>query len=136
MFDIIELNGKKVAELRQIATKLGISRTDKLKKQDLVYSILDEQAAQPSKQQKATSGSKESSGSRPRRGRGKEANAAQSDDKSEGDNVKRKRADSSDGKANSGESKESSEQTPDDNDQNRRSGESMRDRRDLSLIHI
>ena len=48
MFDIIELNGKKVAELRQIASKLGISRVDKLKKQDLVYSILDEQAAQPS----------------------------------------------------------------------------------------
>ena len=49
MFDIIELNGKKVAELREIAGKLGIARTDKLKKQDLVYSILDEQAAQPSK---------------------------------------------------------------------------------------
>jgi len=47
MFDIIELNGKKVAELRQIAGKLGISRLDKLKKQDLVYSILDAQAAQP-----------------------------------------------------------------------------------------
>ena len=47
MFDIIELNGKKVAELRQIAGKLGITRLDKLKKQDLVYSILDAQAAQP-----------------------------------------------------------------------------------------
>ena len=47
MFDIIELNGKKVAELREIASKLGITRVDKLKKQDLVYSILDEQAAQP-----------------------------------------------------------------------------------------
>ena len=31
MFDIIELNGKKVAELREIATKLGIARVDKLK---------------------------------------------------------------------------------------------------------
>ena len=48
MFDIIELNGKKVAELKEIAGKLGITRLDKLKKQDLVYSILDEQAAQPS----------------------------------------------------------------------------------------
>ena len=47
MFDIIELNGKKVAELREIATKLGVARVDKLKKQDLVYSILDEQAARP-----------------------------------------------------------------------------------------
>ena len=31
MFDIIELNGKKVAELREIASKLGITRVDKLK---------------------------------------------------------------------------------------------------------
>lgn len=44
MYDIIELNGKKVAELREIAVKLEIKRTDKLKKQDLIYSILDEQA--------------------------------------------------------------------------------------------
>ncbi len=47
MYDIIELNGKKVAELREIATKLDIKRVDKLKKQDLVYAILDEQALRP-----------------------------------------------------------------------------------------
>ena len=47
MYDIIELNGKKVADLRDIAKNLGIRRTDKLKKQDLVYSILDEQALKP-----------------------------------------------------------------------------------------
>ena len=47
MYDIIELNGKKVAELREIATKLDINRVDKLKKQDLVYAILDEQALRP-----------------------------------------------------------------------------------------
>jgi transcription termination factor Rho len=53
MYDIIELNGKKVAELREIATKLDINKADKLKKQDLVYSILDEQALQPSKDNSA-----------------------------------------------------------------------------------
>ena len=47
MYDIIELNGKKVAELREIATTLEINRVDKLKKQDLVYAILDEQALRP-----------------------------------------------------------------------------------------
>lgn len=52
MYDIIELNGKKVAELRDIAKKLGIQRLDKLKKQDLVYSILDEQAVRPSQEKK------------------------------------------------------------------------------------
>jgi len=44
MYDIEKLNSKKVAELREIAEKLNISKTDKLKKQDLVYKILDEQA--------------------------------------------------------------------------------------------
>ena len=48
MYDIIELNSKKVSDLREIANKLGLQRTDKLKKQDLVYSILDEQALRPS----------------------------------------------------------------------------------------
>jgi len=44
MYDIEKLNSKKVAELREIAEKLNISKTEKLKKQDLVYKILDEQA--------------------------------------------------------------------------------------------
>lgn len=47
MYDIIELNAKKVPELKEIAKQLGVSRAEKLKKQDLVYSILDEQALQP-----------------------------------------------------------------------------------------
>ncbi|MBG14948.1 MAG: transcription termination factor Rho [Crocinitomicaceae bacterium] len=49
MYDILDLNGKKVAELREIAEKLNISKAEKLKKQDLVYKILDEQALIPSK---------------------------------------------------------------------------------------
>lgn len=47
MYDIIELNGMKVAELRDIAGELQISKVDKLKKQDLIYKILDEQAIKP-----------------------------------------------------------------------------------------
>ena len=54
MYDIIELNAKKVPELKEIAKKLGVARAEKLKKQDLVYSILDEQALQPSSAKKAT----------------------------------------------------------------------------------
>ena len=42
MYDIIELNSKKVSDLREIAKNLSIDRSDRLKKQDLVYSILDE----------------------------------------------------------------------------------------------
>ena len=55
MYDIIELNAKKVLELKEIAKKLGISRLEKLKKQDLVYSILDEQALRPGENKKAQS---------------------------------------------------------------------------------
>jgi len=44
MYDILELNNKKVAELRDIAKNLKIKRVDSLRKQDLVYKILDEQA--------------------------------------------------------------------------------------------
>ena len=55
MYDIIELNAKKVLELKEIAKKLGISRLEKLKKQDLVYSILDEQALRPGENKKAVS---------------------------------------------------------------------------------
>lgn len=47
MYDIIELNSKKVAELRQVAKELDIKKADKLKKQDLIYKILDEQALNP-----------------------------------------------------------------------------------------
>ncbi len=50
MYDIIELNAMLVPELREIAKKLNIPKTEGLKKQDLVYKILDYQALNPSKE--------------------------------------------------------------------------------------
>ena len=47
MYDIIELNKKLVGELREIADKLEIKKADKLKKEDLIYQILDQQAINP-----------------------------------------------------------------------------------------
>lgn len=47
MYDIIELNSKKVNELKEIATDLKIPKIDKLLKQDLIYKILDHQALHP-----------------------------------------------------------------------------------------
>ena len=44
MYDILELNNKKVAELRDIGKTLKIKRVDSLRKQDIIYKILDEQA--------------------------------------------------------------------------------------------
>jgi transcription termination factor Rho len=47
MYTIQELNSKLVGELREIATELKISKADALKKNELVYKILDEQAVKP-----------------------------------------------------------------------------------------
>ena len=44
MYNIILLNDKDLSELQVIAKELGIKKTDSLKKEDLVYKILDEQA--------------------------------------------------------------------------------------------
>ncbi|HEX2936856.1 MAG TPA: transcription termination factor Rho [Bacteroidales bacterium] len=54
MYDILELNKKLLPELREIAKELQIKRVEALKKQDLIYKILDQQAilnAAPKKQE-------------------------------------------------------------------------------------
>lgn len=48
MYDIIELNNKLVGELRDIAKSLNIPKFEALKKQELIYKILDQQAIKPS----------------------------------------------------------------------------------------
>ena len=49
MYKLEELNAKKVADLKAIATELNLKKFEKLKKEDLAYAILDHQAenAQP-----------------------------------------------------------------------------------------
>ncbi len=44
MYNIIQLNDKNLSELQTIAQELGIKKTDSLKKEELAYKILDEQA--------------------------------------------------------------------------------------------
>ncbi|TMM32080.1 transcription termination factor Rho [Polaribacter aestuariivivens] len=48
MFEISELKAKTLAELQVIAKSIGLIKTSQLKKLDLVYQILDTQAANPS----------------------------------------------------------------------------------------
>lgn len=48
MFEISELKAKTLAELQVIAKSIGLKKTSQLKKLDLVYQILDAQAANPS----------------------------------------------------------------------------------------
>jgi transcription termination factor Rho len=47
MFEISELKAKTLAELQVIAKSIDLSKTSQLKKLDLVYQILDKQAANP-----------------------------------------------------------------------------------------
>jgi transcription termination factor Rho len=47
MYDILQLNQKTVAELKEIAKELDIKKYQKLKKEDLIYTILDQQAIKP-----------------------------------------------------------------------------------------
>ncbi|HAN17183.1 MAG: transcription termination factor Rho [Bacteroidetes bacterium GWC2_33_15] len=44
MYDILELNKKLLNELKEIAKQLDIKKAESLKKQDLIYKILDQQA--------------------------------------------------------------------------------------------
>ncbi|MFD0837085.1 transcription termination factor Rho [Mariniflexile aquimaris] len=47
MFEISQLNEKKLSDLQEIAQKLNVPKYRSLKKADLVYQILDHQAANP-----------------------------------------------------------------------------------------
>jgi transcription termination factor Rho len=79
MYDILELNKKLVSELRQIAKDLNVKRADSLKKQDLIYKILDQQAinaTEESKSEKKTSSRKSSKTSRQSKESAKSSNNA------------------------------------------------------------
>lgn len=52
MYDIVELSGKLVNELRDIAKSMNIKKVESLKKQELIFRILDEQAILPISLQK------------------------------------------------------------------------------------
>ena len=52
MFEISELKAKTLAELQVVAKSIGVAKISQLKKLDLVYQILDTQAADPSKASK------------------------------------------------------------------------------------
>ena len=51
MFEISELKAKTLADLQTIAKSIGLKKTSQLNKLDLVYQILDTQAANPTKQE-------------------------------------------------------------------------------------
>ena len=59
MYDILELSNKLLPELREIARELKIKRTELLKKQDLIYKILDQQAIEATENKKTVNPEKD-----------------------------------------------------------------------------
>jgi len=53
MYDILTLNDKKVAELKEVAQEFNIEKIDKFKKQELIYKILEAQAVSPATNKKS-----------------------------------------------------------------------------------
>lgn len=69
MYDIIELNSKLVGELREIARQLNVPKFESLKKQELIYQILDLQAVAGAANSTPGENTAEGEQQRPRRGR-------------------------------------------------------------------
>ena len=79
MYDIEQLKDKLLPELKEIAKDLKIEKVDNLKKQELVYKILDHQASNPEakaaqkkesverKPQKSSSSTETATAERPRK---------------------------------------------------------------------
>jgi transcription termination factor Rho len=66
MYDILELSKKLVPELREIAKELKINRSESLKKQDLIYRILDQQAIDLTEKKSQTRKDSETAGKKQR----------------------------------------------------------------------
>ncbi|QQS50226.1 MAG: transcription termination factor Rho [Bacteroidota bacterium] len=65
MYDIIELNQMLVTDLRQVAKDLNIKRVEALRKQDLIYKILDQQAISATEKSKQTKAAPEKQENKP-----------------------------------------------------------------------
>ncbi len=61
MYDIVELNGKLLTQLKEIAKELNIKKVDSYKKEELIYKILDAQALKPENSKKTEKKNKKSS---------------------------------------------------------------------------
>ena len=62
MYNIIQLNDKELSELQSIAKELGIKNAESMKKDELVYGILDEQAIAGASKRAAKDAAKENQG--------------------------------------------------------------------------
>jgi transcription termination factor Rho len=69
MFEISELKAKTLADLQIVAKSIGLTKTSQLKKLDLVYQILDTQAANPSSAKEVIASVDNAAAAKPKRKR-------------------------------------------------------------------
>lgn len=67
MYNIIQLNDKDLSELQQIAKELGLKKTSALRKEELVYRILDERAIVGATKKAAKAGDEQRPEGQPRK---------------------------------------------------------------------
>jgi len=87
MYNLLQLNSMKVAELKEVADQLGIDSAEKLKKQDLIYKILDVQAVRAEQEEASSQPAAEA----PAAAQETEAPARSNDQGPKGDKGKRDR---------------------------------------------
>lgn len=83
MYDIIDLNGKALPELQEIARNMGIEEYEDLRKQDIIYRILDQQAIKPVVEEKVEQPLKQKRQRRPRKVKTAEDNKEKENKQSE-----------------------------------------------------
>ncbi len=96
MYDILELNKKLVSELKEIAKELNIKKVEALRKQDLVYKILDQQAISATESKK-TSPEKKAQPNNPPQQEGSNKNEGNPSESSFKSRLRRKRLDKAEG---------------------------------------
>ena len=92
MYEISTLKEKKLADLQEIAKKIGLKRTTGLKKQDLIYQIIDYVSANPQEDEKPAKKKvkKETPRKRERLGKAKENSNELKETKAEGEKEQQK----------------------------------------------
>ena len=87
MYNIIQLNNKELSELQEIAAEMGLKGIKSLERQDLIYSILDEQAIAGSQKKAASEEAKEDRRQRARINKKEVANKVYSADKDKAEKI-------------------------------------------------
>ena len=87
MYNIIQLNNKELSELQEIAAEMGLKGIKSLERQDLIYSILDEQAIAGSQKKVASEEAKEDRRQRARINKKEVANKVYSADKDKAEKI-------------------------------------------------